>query len=501
MKINAFDRFLLSVMPTYGVSRLNARRVAAILEKASAGYDAAGKGPRWFRGSGTSQNFEMRKALVHVRNAARELERNNPYVASAINVIVTNTVGAGLIPVAKHPNKRKKQLADELMHEWAYSTECDYTGNHSLFGMQGLGKRTQSLSGEVLARRRIVTKSQSGVRVPLRIQLLEGDYLDHYRDSHGLPNQQLVQGVEFRGGRPSRYWLFDEHPGERAATSTNAQPIGANEIAHMYWVSRPGQVRGVPDGISAYTRLKKLDDFQDARVEQQIWAAALAGFIHSEDGDAKGDMLPDKLEPGILPRLKSGENITFSNPPQTSDHSSFVMPEQRIVASAYGITYEALTGDYSGVNFASGKMGRIQMFSNIHMWRHHMVIPQFCKKIERWFLEAAFLAGYDLRGVNFEWTPPKKEILDAKNELPAIVDEVRAGLNSWQNACRERGVDPVHLAREIKEDLELFDQFGFVLDVDPRRVTKQGQIQSAAGGKAQTPAPAGESEEEDDDAQ
>lgn len=91
------------------------------------------------------------------------------------------------------------------------------------------------------------------------------------------------------------------------------------------------------------------------------------------------------------------------------------------------------------------------------------------------------LRGYDLSGVTFDWTPPKKEILDPAAEIPAIIKEIRAGLNSFQGACRERGIDPRALLKQIKEDADLFDEYGLVLDIDPRRTTNSGQMQSVPG--------------------
>lgn len=468
--MNWLDKAVASISPTRGLRRAQARQMMNVL----AGYDAAGKGRRWFRGSGTSQNAEMRKGLIAMRNAARELERNNPYVASAIQVVTNLTIGAGIRPKAKHPtDKKKRQLADDLMEDWYNSVACDYEGQNHGYGLQSLAMRTETLSGESLTVRRIT--NDRNLPVPLQIQILEGDFLDETKDSYGLQDE-LVQGVEFRNGKRANYWLRDRHPGDRGGAGYTSRPTPASQVAHMYELHRPGQVRGVPRGIASYTRLKNLDDFQDARVEQQIWAACLVGFIQNEMGEGTGDVLPDKMEPGIMPRLKPGESINFNNPPQVSGHDSFVMPEQRIIAACWGITYEALTGDYSGVNFSSGKMGRIQMYANIHNWRKNMVIPKHCDRIGKWFNEAAALRGYDLDGVTWDWVPPRREILDPKNELPPIIQEVRSGLSSWQSACRERGIDPKKLAEEIKEDNELFDSYGFVLDTDPRRVTNNGQM-------------------------
>jgi lambda family phage portal protein len=316
----------------------------------------------------------------------------------------------------------------------------------------------------------------------LRLQLLEGDFLDHTKDGVAAGDTALVQGVEIRDGERLRYWLYGAHPAEQSGRAAVSKPVSADQVAHIFDMVRPGQVRGVPRGVAAFTRLKILDDYQDARVELQKMASCIAGFIYNEENsDAVGEALPEKLEPGLLARLNGDERIAFNTPPSSSDHASFVVPEQRLIATAWGITYEALTGDYSKVNFASGKMGRIQMFSNVHRWRYNMLIPQFCKNIERWFLEAAALRGYDLTGVTFDWTPPKKEILDPAAEIPAIIAEIRAGLNSFQGACRERGIDPELLLRQIKEDIDLFDQYGLVLDIDPRRTTNSGQMQSVPG--------------------
>lgn len=476
---NLLDQVIAAFAPRAAVSRAVARHSLQMLQ-ARAGYEAGGKGRRWFRGAGTNQNNEMRRSLVNMRNAARELQRNNPYAASALQAVVSGTVGSGIKPVASHPDSpEKKALADALMAEWANSVECDYEGRLNLFGLQALGMQTESLSGESLLVRHIVNDPK--LKVPLKIQLLEGDFLDHAKDGFMNGRDALIQGVEIKNGKREKYWLFESHPSEMSGRSAISKPVSADQVAHIYEMIRPGQIRGAPRGVAAFTRLKVLDDYQDARVELARMAACLAGFIYNEGGEGQGDILPEKLEAGGLYRVNGDERVAFSTPPSTSDHASFVIPEQRVIATAWGITYEALTGDYSQVNFASGKMGRIQMFSNVHRWRYNMMIPQFCKNVERWFLEACALRGYDLSGVTFDWTPPKKEILDPAAEIPAIIKEIRAGLNSFQGACRERGIDPRALLKQIKEDAELFDEYGLVLDIDPRRTTNSGQMQSVNG--------------------
>lgn len=475
--MNPLDKVISFFNPVAGERRVRARLRTEIMNS-KAGYEAAGKGRRWFRASSTSQNAENRIALTTLRAISRELERNNPYVGIALDVIQSTTVGTGIVPVAKHEDEEKKKLANQLMKEWAESSLCDYDGNLNLFGLQSLAIRTQSLSGEALIVKRV--SNDKRMRVPLKLQLLEGDFLDHQKDQI-MNTDKTIQGVQFgSNGQPSGYWLFESHPGEAGFFATKSNLVGADQIAHIYEIKRPGQVRGIPTGINVLTRLKGLDDFQDARIEQQKVAACLVGAIYNTEGDdsVKGDPLPERLEPGMLPRLGGGEQIAFNNPPSVSGQDGFVQGEQRVIATAYGITYESLTGDWRGTNFASGKMGRIGMYANVDRKRRLMLIPQMCKKIEKWFIETAVLAGHDISGVTFDWTPPKKEILDIKNELPAIRDEVRAGLNSLQGALRERGLNITDVMNELKEDFELLDKLGLKLDIDPRHLTKSGQAQA-----------------------
>lgn len=494
---NLIDGFLAALSPKAALRRAMARRALEFFE-VRAGYDAAGKGRRGMRARGTHQNAESRMSLVALRNNARELQRNNPYAASALQAVVSGTVGSGIKPVAKHPtSKKKKKLADELMAEWSNSVDCDQDGRLNLFGLQALAMQTESLSGEALIVRRV--SGDPTLKIPLKLQLLEGDFLDHSKDVSLADGATVIQGIQIRDGKRQFYWLYDSHPGETSLRGVASKQVSADQVAHIYDMVRPGQMRGIPRGVAAFSRLRLLDDYQDARLELQKMSSCIAGFIFNEDGQGdKGDILPDRLEPGLLARLNGDERVTFNSPPSSGDHASFIVPEQRVVATAWGITYEALTGDWTGVNFASGKMGRIQMFSNVHRWRFNMLIPQFCKTIERWFLEAAKLKGYDLTGVTFDWVPPKKEILDPAAEIPAIIKEIRAGLNSFQGACRERGIDPELLLKQIKEDIDLFDQYGLVLDIDPRRVTSSGQLQSVVKPGEREKPPANENQPADE---
>jgi len=475
-KRNAIDKVISYFAPQKGLARDQARfKSDAINAKNS--YDAAGKGRRntWFRGSDSSANTETRASLITLRGRSREMVRNNPYAHRAIEARVSNVVGGGIIPAARCENKKRQANAQRLMQ--AFIHQCDADGVHNLFGIQALVIRAQSEGGEALLLRQFV--NDSALAVPLKIRVLEGDFIDHTKEGLLGEGKKIIQGVQFGSSNNKEgLWLHDTHPGERGMSSLSSKFVSSDQVAHIYEVTRPGQVRGIPAGVSAFMRMKGLDDFQDARIEQQKIAACLVGIITDLEGDGtKGDVLPDRLEPGMFPQLGSGKSVEFNSPPSVSGHAEFVSTEQHAIAMSYGITYEALTGNLKGTSFSSGKIGFVEFGRNIERWRWNMLIPQGLRVVERWFIEACEMAGHDMRGVSFEWTPPRREMIDQKSEIPAQIKAIRGGLKSWSETVRENGYDPEALRAEIERDNKEFDNKGIVLDSDARRTTNGGQFQ------------------------
>jgi lambda family phage portal protein len=498
MKQNWIDRAISYVLPGVGAARAKSRYLIDIAES-RAGYDAAGSGRRntWFRGSDSSQNAENKRSLTILRARHREQVRNNVYAASAIDTRVSVTVGEGIIPVAKHSNKRKVRLANELMREWAESTWCDADGISDLYGLQSLIMRAQSESGEGVLIRQIDNTSSN--RVPLRLRLVEGDFIDDMRNGT-IDGNEVIQGVALRstptGNQKAGYFIHGSHPGEDLARS-GSKFVSADQVAHIYEILRPGQVRGIPPGMSGLSRMRNLDELMDAIIEQQKVAACVAGFVQQgEEGKAKGDVLPSKLEPGLLARLGPDEEVSFNSLPAMSGQDVIIQKEEHLIAKAYGINYQSLTGDLSSANFANGKLGRLDMYANVRRWRKNMLVPMALKRIEAWFIEAALLAGHNISGVTFDWTPPRIEILNLRDDIPALIRQIRSGLGSFSGVARSLGYpDAEALLREIKQDAVLIDELELILDSDPRRTSQSGQMQSQTQTKKE---PAGEEEPEEE---
>ena len=429
-------------------------------------YEAAGTGRRSTNVTTTdsSVNAETRQSLKILRARSRDMVRNNPYATKAVNVIVSNTIGKGIKATAKGGNSER---TNNHFKKWV--NDCDYDNKLDLYGLQSLIMRTMVESGECLILR---SKSRKN---GLKIQVLECDYLDTSMDGQTSNGELITQGVQInKKGQITGYWLYESNPSENGISTfkTGSRFIKADQIIHVFNVERAGQLRGIPWGVSGMTRLRGIDQFQDARVEQMKVAACFAGFIvDDENSGSQGDILPEKLEPAMFPKLGYGQDIKFNSPPNVSGQEEFIATELRAIASAYGVSYEALTGDFSKVNFSSGRMGWLEFQRNIERWQAIMV--RAMRQIGSWYLNE-----YEIDdSVSLEWTPPRREMIDPTREIPAIIKMVRGGLKPWQEAIRELGYDAETVAERIKEDNELFDSLGLILDSDARKVTNAGMFQ------------------------
>lgn len=473
------DNIIGAISPKAAFERARYRAAASLLEDQARKFDAAARGRRTsgWQTVDTSMNVLTGTALTALRARSRDLVRNNPYARKAVNVIVTNTVGTGIKPGFQSRSANRVQQYKSAWNSWAESTACDFDGQRDFYGLQAAVLRTVAESGEAL-----IVRRRSRRNVPLELQLLEADYLDSSRDIREKPDGgYIIQGVEFnKAGKRIGYWLYDGHPGEYGFRQSRF--VKAADVLHIYEVLRPGQVRGIPFGTSAMLRLKDFDDYEDAELVRQKIAACFAAFVVDADpassGGTGGSEMIERLEPGIIEHLPAGKTIEFASPPTTQNYDNYSRKILQAIASGYGITYEALTGDLSNVNFSSGRMGWLEMARQIELWQWNMMIPMLCSGVWGWFEDAAGIGlGLNRGDLSVSWTCPRREMIDPLKETNAKIAQVRSGLMSMPEALREQGYEPDQVLAEITEWNGKLDQSGVILDTDPRK-TKAEQLKA-----------------------
>jgi len=470
--MNIFERTIAYFSPATALRRERARLALDVVGRK---YEGAAKGRRtqnWLT-RGTSANTEISADLFTLRERSRDLVRNCAPAFKAIQVIQNNTIGTGIRPNIANAKAKKAWQA------WGETTDCDYGGQMDFYGLQKLIMRTVAESGEALVLKRRVAKTASGV--PIRLQVLECDHIDHLK-TFEIESGYIINGIEFNNsGERVAYWLFERHPGDLLAMSADSKRIPATEVLHIYDIQRPSQVRGIPFGASTFINQRDYDEFVDAQLVRQKIAACFSVFIQdqtelttarSEEREEAG-----RVEPGVIEYLPPGKTVTFASPPPADGYSDYSRNMLQRIASGYGITYESMTGDLANTSFSSGRMGWLEMARNIGDWQGRIIIPMFCKAAFEWFVTGAELAGRGGKSVTATWTTPKREMINPAQDVPAVINSIRAGLISQSEALRMLGYDPDEVFAEMAADNAKLDNLGLILDSDPRKVMKAGTVQ------------------------
>lgn len=465
---NVLDRAIGWFSPVRGQKRFEAR---VKLERSRAYYDGASRTYRTegWRAPHTGPNREIIGSITDLRSRARDLVRNNPWAARGVGLVPNNAISYGISYGINHADAGVRSELEAVAAEHLEARLFDSGRRFDFFGQQHLGCRTLVEAGEVLLRRRW-RRSRDSLPLPFQVQILEPDFLDTTKDGALQNGGWIVQGVEFSAiGNPVAYWLYPEHPGDRmVGRGFQSDRVPAQDIAHCYRMDRPGQVRGVPWLAPVIIASRDFSEYEDAQLLRQKIASAFVGIeVMPLDASDSSELtpLPRALEPGTLMQGTPGHEVKFSNPPSVDGYEEFARISLRKIAAGLQVPYEGLTGDLSNVNFSSGRMGWLEFQRSIEAWQWHTLIPGLCEPVMRWFLEAASVAGVrGAEGARIEWQPPRREMINPADEVPAIRDAIRAGLMTPGQAIREQGYNPRRHWDEYRDDLQAIEGLGIAMD-------------------------------------
>jgi len=465
--MNFFDEIVSFVNPMAGVKRAQARRALDLVR----GYDAAKVGRRtdgWVAGHG-SANVEVGSALLRVRNRCRDVVRNNEYAARALDTLVVNTVGDGII--GKAPDQ-------VLWDDWC--EYCDADGQLDFKGLIELAVRTRHESGEVLIRFR-QRLPDDGYKVPLQLQVLEPDHLDQTKLGPLENGNYAIYGVEYNLiGQRVAYWLYPIHPGEVASfalQSFQSKRVPASEVLHYYRKRRPTQTRGMPELAVSLMRLRDLADYEQAELVRKKIESCFVAFVRTDDAalrignEAKssnsGASVQEKVAPGMIKYLSNAEGVDFGNPSSGGGYGDYTSTQLHAIASGAGVMYSQMTGDLSKFNFSSYRAGLVEFRQMIKAEQWLALKPMVLQPIAMRFQADARLAGATRKPIErFKWTMPRLQWVDPLKDVLGTKEAIRGGLQSISEAIRERGDDPDEVFLEMYQEREKLKGYGILTDSD-----------------------------------
>lgn len=491
-----FTRALLAVAPEAGLKRMRAQLAALEVLRA---YDGAKSDRRLggWRASAASANTEAFGAMDTLRYRARDLERNNRVVFSAMQQFAGQVVGTGITPRAIHSSRR---LTIKAMDAWKrFCDTCDPEGQQDYYGLQALTARTMFRDGECLhlwLPDRGIPNSQ--------IRVLEADHLDQSRSA--TTSARNAMGIEFDSWRRRvGYWLFEIHPGENGwlPTQSNSKLYSADDVEHYFHVTRPGQVRGVSWLAPSIMALRGNDDIEEA-VRWRKRLEACIGLI-LETPDSGGAMpavgaqtktttgsgatrLEEQMTPGMMLRFGPGEKALAFNPSTGGDTVQYLKTQLQAFCATTGVAYHAISGDPSEANYSSLRALSLAGHVILDTVQWNVMAPREKRAFRRVMQREALLTG-DRRfeEVGCELAMPIRPWVDPVKEISAKIFEIRAGLQSMPDALAERGIDWAQQLNEIEAFLKVLDEKKIILETDARQTTRAGQLQQIPNNSDQAP--------------
>jgi len=406
---NLWEKSLGLVAPKYAAKVYQTRAAFAM-----ASYHGANKTRRslsgWTKSSGDA-DADLLPDLAELREASRDLYRNNSIGGAAIDTNVISVVGTGLS--LQCTIKRKVLgLEDDAATEWEEKTEaefglfiksCDIQRQLTFYGMQELAFRSSLENGDVLV-------STPFLRYPsdtyaLKVQLIEADRVNNPNNT--ADTDTFSGGVERdQNGVVKRYHIATTHPGNayRHTAEWKAVPARNSRDQQVSWLLyhklRVGQNRGVPFLAPVIEEIKQLSRMTENEIMRAVVSSLFTVFVKSAEGQGLDlvDLQPEtggstsdkdfKLGNGNIIDLAEGEEVQFADPKIPNvNFDPFVNAISKQIGARLGIPVEVMLKLFN-TSFTAAQAAFLEAW-RYFKGKREWLAEYFCQPIyELWLTEA-----------------------------------------------------------------------------------------------------------------
>lgn len=423
---NLLDQAIAYVAPQIAAKRLQARMAMAL----AGGYNGASYGRPGLAGwspramdADAAANYE----LPTLRARTRDLARNAPLAAGAINTLVTNVVGTG-ISLQPSPDGEALGLDDEAAQTWAdatlreyklwaESTACDVTRTQNIYGLQALVFRSALESGDVFSL--LPSVQRPGQPYRLALQIIEADRVCN--PAFVQDTAQITAGIEADGyGAAVAYHICRQHPGtllrrqdvkwDRVTAYGNSS--GRRNVLHIFDRKRPGQTRGIPILAPVIEPLKQLQRYTDAELQAAVISGMFAVFVKMDpeafqemfDQDGKAAYLQSSMGwdgtvngstldgAGKAINLLPGESVESANPGRPNAlFDPFVQAIVRQIGVALELPFEVLIKHFTA-SYSAARAALLDAWK-LFRGRRDWLATNFCQPVYEAWLEEAIAIG------------------------------------------------------------------------------------------------------------
>lgn len=484
---NPIDLLVGYVSPAAGLRRHYQR---AALKRA---HESASPRDSWRPSrAGASANTDHRADAQALRDKARALVQNVPYIRSGLDGKVAYLIGTGII--SRSIGARHAEAFNAAFERW--SAVCDADGRHDWPGLQALIQRTAEVDGEVLIRLR-PRRREDGLPIPLQLQVLEIDWLDSSRNGV-IDGEEVVNGIAYSAlGKPAGYYLWDRHPGDLTSMRsrrTGSTRVDARNILHYFDPQRPGQGRGFSNLASIIARTRDVQTYEDAELarknqESRLGVLASGDLSQMENPPTSAADSPigdlGELPSGSIVGLPAGVNLQLVEPKAVPGHVDYLKYNLHIIAAGWGIPYELMTGDVGETSYSSARVNLLNFRRRVQAQQWLCIVPRLIVPICRAAEDAAVLGGVIPRAeYAYDHSVPKWEYVNPEQDVDADLKEIWGGMSSISEKLRQRGyTDASQVFDELGRDMQRLEATGAL----PLLLAMAGKAQPAEPKQGTTP--------------
>lgn len=433
-------------------------------------------------------NAELRSDSIALTLRARDLAKNSAEVASYINVMVRNVIGAPgfqLSVTSYNDDGTSDKIANAIIERawWDYThssekyVSADHEQNERQFDEAIL--RCFLVDGEVFLRKIKDPSSKYGIRWKI-IDALDVDTLYNVdfgkgaRVCMGIKVDENLKPISYfiRKNRNLDYYLS----GER-------EEVPASEIVHIYKRQFAEQVRGYTPLAPVLMKMASLSTYTEAELNAAILESFMMGLYEkTRDGDAYSQYSDDEIDNdgNIATELETNtfrfcpDGYTFKQVQSNHPHngfSDFIKATMRSIASAIGISSNRLTSDFDSANYSSLKAAFLEDTNTYREMQQFLIETWKDRQYNDWlkmfllsdlsnlpFSKMPKFAEHQFRGRSWETLEPIKDvqaialrlklgITDPITEIEALggdVDDTLDRIVLWNEKLKARGlkIDP-----------------------------------------------------------
>ena len=391
---------------------------------------------------------EVRRTL---RMRSRYEVANNSYARGLVQMLANDTIGTG---------PRLQMLsADETFNDAVETAFMRWSDAVRLAPKLRTMRMARCQDGEAFAVLATNPKIRHGVKLDL--QLIEADRVSG--ELRWFEDDTSVDGISYdRWGNPTDYRVLKYHPGDiRYMPGDDAIHIPAEYMIHIYRQDRPGLHRGVPEITPALPLFAQLRRYNLAVLSAAEAAADFAAILYTDappngESDEVEPMDAIPLERNMMLTVPAGWKMGQLDPKQpAANHAEFVKIILSEIARCVVTTYGTLAGDFSGHNYASGRLDNQIYHKSILVDRSFWETEVLNRIFEVWFREYLLLEHLAAKGARHLWYWDSFVHVDPLKEADAQRVRLENNTTTLAAECAKDGRDYLSVLRQRAKEYQL----------------------------------------------